>query len=108
MKVFKYELKVVDPNAQGRIRVDMPSSAQILSTAFIGNELFVWALVNPGSPAEPRYLRVVPTGHPTPNEEAENLAFIGTVLLALDPVHEGFFTTPGGSLVFHVFEDAEL
>lgn len=109
MKVFKYEVKAGTQNGQGSARIDMPRNAKILSTAFIDDDLFVWALVNPSATAEPRYIRVSPTGHPIPNEVVPKLAFIGTALMPLNPVVStavaGLPARPAHTLVFHVFED---
>ena len=83
--VWKFEVPVAD-----EVSVPLPTGAKLLSVAFQGNALCLWALVDPEKKVrEPRYLRIAGTGHPI--EDVDPLAFIGTA-------HH-----PHG-LVFHVFE----
>lgn len=83
MKIWKYELKLVDRQA-----VSMPIGATILSVANQRGNLCLWAKVNPrhNHPTN-RIIQIVETGNPIPNEE---MTFIGTVVI--DP------------FVWHVFE----
>jgi hypothetical protein len=66
---------------------EMPEGAEILSVAFQGGDLCMWARVDPEAILVKRSFTVYGTGH---DIEYDNLRFYGTV-----------FT---GSLVFHVFE----
>jgi hypothetical protein len=69
--------------------VEMPIGATVLSTAFQGDDLRLWAIVNEDAEGrEKRRFAVHGTGHTLPDDPG---AFIGTAL------------HPGG-LVFHVFE----
>ncbi len=87
-RIWKFEL-LAD---QRTTTVDMPRNAEVLSTAFQGQALFVWALVRPAAPVEERTFAVYGTGHDVPEDEAAE--FIGTAHL-----NDG-----GSPLVFHVFD----
>lgn len=82
--VWKFQIPVDDHPV-----MNLPVGASILSVAFQGEDLVLWALVDPDADKEPRRLRVAGTGHAI---EESDLRFIGTA------VH----TRTG--LVFHVFE----
>ncbi len=85
-RIFKYPLPISDINI-----IQMPKGAKILTAQMQDEEPFIWALVEPGEPDEPRAFRVIGTGH----EIYETLvAYIST------------FQMDGGRLVFHVFEVA--
>jgi hypothetical protein len=85
MTIWKFPLTTTDEQV-----VQMPRNAVILSAQVQGQDICLWAMVNPESPKEGRHIRIVGTGHPFP--EGRYCKFIGTVQLE------------GGSLVFHVFE----
>lgn len=68
--------------------VKMPSHARVLSAAFQGDTLQVWAVVVPSNTVQNRRFFVAATGQPS--EETVG-AFVGTVF------------SPHG-LVFHVFD----
>lgn len=80
--ICKYVLKP-------EIELEMPIGAQVLSIREQGEEICLWALVNPDAPKEKRRFVSFGTGHDVP---AVALQFHGTAHLR------------GGSLVFHVFE----
>lgn len=82
MVVFKYSIK---PNCP---KVQIPKKAEVLSVGFQGNELFLWAKVNPDLGDETRYFHGFLTG--------EELPLVGLVF-------HGTAHTDSG-LVFHVFE----
>ena len=67
----------------------LPEGAKVLSVGVQGNDLVLWALVNPKAKSvEALNLKVIPTGDMIPDGEV--LDFIGTVHFP-------------GPLVFHVF-----
>lgn len=69
--------------------VEMPQGAEILTVAFQGDNLVLWAKVDTDSPLRQRTFAVYGTGHPIPQKAME---YIGTAHL----VSLGFY--------FHVFE----
>ena len=82
-RVYKYTLY---PDG----KIEMPLGAEILSTAFQGEELQIWAVVDMEEERkEDRYFHVFGTGHDI-NIAPESMVFVGTVFL--------------NNLVFHVFE----
>ena len=66
----------------------MTKDATILSVGEQNNVIYLWALINPGSPMTSREFEVVPTGQV---RDFTNLTFIGTCHMQ-------------SGLVFHVFE----
>jgi len=74
--------------------IEMPINAEILSAGVQGEEIYIWAIVEPGSPTETRRFQTYGTGHQI-DIDPDYLWFIGTVFL-------GSLVFP---LVFHVFED---
>ena len=80
-QVWKYEIPVDDSG------VSIPADSKILSVAFQGEKIFLWALVDIDKPDVKRQIITRGTGH---NIALSNVEFIGTA----------FFK----SLVFHVFE----
>lgn len=80
--IWKY---VLQPN----IDIEMPVGAQILSVREQGNDICMWALVNPDAHKEKRIFMVFGTGHDVPPVQ---MKFLGTAHLQSD------------GLVFHVFE----
>ena len=84
-KIFKYKLRLVDEQA-----ISMPSGAQVISVQFQGDELYLWAIVNPSNIGELRCFEIYGTGEPFPSigmSERKHLA-----------------TVQGGRFVWHVFE----
>lgn len=71
----------------------MPKGAMILSAAFQGHDLQVWAIVDPAAHKCERDIQVVATGQSLPEGKA---VFIDTVHL----LSEG--------LVFHIFDCGEV
>ncbi len=69
--------------------VSMPVGAEVLHAAGQGDEVCIWALVDPTAPKERRRFDVYGTGHPMPADPGR---YVGTAHLS-------------GPLVFHVFED---
>ncbi len=82
--IYKY---TVQPSGEA---ITLPVDAEILSAAFQGKELQLWALVDPARIEETKMIEVFGTGHPIKEEFGFKRKFIDTV-----------FTGP---FVFHVFE----
>ena len=88
-RIFKYPLPVKD-----LVFLDLPGGAKVLSVAEQANEIVLYALVDDEmQSAERQAFRIVGTGHPC--EDVPPMTFLGTVKLY------------GGTLMFHVFHDAE-
>lgn len=85
-QIWKYLLMA------GRHTVKMPKGAEILTTQSIGDDAFVWAMVNPLNELEDRHFETFGTGHIIPCNMGVDRKYIGT------------FQMDGGALVFHVFE----
>ncbi len=86
MEVWKFQ---VSPNPY----VQMPKGADTLSVGIQGQDIMVWARVNPNSIMITRRLPVYGTGHVIDPLDHE-LPLIGTVFM--------------GPLVFHVFDGGEV
>lgn len=69
--------------------VQMPVGAEVLHADCQGNQVFVWALVDPDAEMETRRFGVFGTGHPVP----EDARHIGTCI------------ERNWGLVWHVFEE---
>jgi len=80
--IWKFKL---DPECT----IDMPKGAQVLSVREQGEDICLWALVDPHAEKEQRRFVGFGTGHDVPGYP---MNFIGTAHLH------------GGSLVFHIFE----
>ena len=74
-----------------RSDVEMPSGASILDVREQGDDVCLWALVDPSEPIETRKFSVYGTGHTLPPNAG---TYVGTAHLG------------AGVFVFHVFEDA--
>ena len=83
--IWKFPLTVHD-----EVRIAMPDGANILTVATVGEDPFLWALVDVSAPKVGRHFAIRGTGHPV----GEVGDYIGTFMLA------------AGALVFHVFEAA--
>lgn len=81
--IWKFELR------PAITKIEMPEGAQVLTAQMQGNQLCLWALVDPGAKKETRTFEVFGTGHPI-NEG--NIMYITT------------FQMSGGAFIFHVFE----
>ena len=73
-----------------RIPIEIKKDARILHCDILGNEIFIWALVNPENKNVKRYIVVFGTGHSV-NDGFDN--YIGTV--------------SDGVFVFHLFDYGE-
>lgn len=82
-RVYKY---VINPLVDGV--VNLPEDAEVLHTAFQGDALCLWAMVDTEAKPIARKFRVFGTGHDIPLDE--DIVYIGTA-----------FT---GYFVFHIFE----
>lgn len=88
MRIFKYQI-VPEPGATAA-DVEMPHGARLLSVGAQGDDMVVWAIVDPQAKAVVRRFAVYPTG--LTEVPAHPGRFLGTVMFE------------GGRLVFHVFE----
>ena len=86
MKIFKYELSVID-----RQHISLPYGAKVLSLQVQRNKPYIWVLVNPHSTFFTKHTFItVGTGHEALIDDTE---FLGTYQLS------------EGALVFHVFKE---
>lgn len=84
--IWKFPLAVTDFQ-----KVDMPLGAKVLAVQPQGDQVCLWALVDPAAENDRRGFWIHGTGHPIEHEKHLG-AYIGT------------FQLRGGALVFHVFE----
>jgi hypothetical protein len=82
--IWKFPIATVDQQS-----LPIPAGAEMLCVQVQHGEPCIWALVNPDAPKRRRAVRVVGTGHPCDDVNAQN--YVGTYQL-----HDG-------RLVFHVF-----
>lgn len=83
---------LIDPRALDRHSItvlEMPAGAVMLTVDTQGDDISLWALVDPDRPKVARRIAVHGTGHPIPGDPGP---YIGT------------FQLMGGALVFHVFD----
>lgn len=73
-----------------KTELEMPKAAEILTVGIQGDDIVMWAKVNPEAPLETRTFLGFGTGHDLPDQIP--LKYVGTTL----------FT--GHNLVFHIFE----
>jgi hypothetical protein len=73
--------------------LDMPRAAQLLSAGAQGDDVVVWAAVDPNAERVQRVVTAVPTGHRLPPIVTGG-GFVGTVQM-------------DDGLVFHVFDGGE-
>ena len=83
--IFKYKLGTTDHQD-----IEFPKGAELISAQAIGEDLFVWAKVDPEQHMEKREIRVIGTGHQVYDDE--KLRHLGTTQMF------------GGTLIWHVFE----
>lgn len=81
--IYKYKLQ------PGRTVLDMPDGAKVLTVQTQGDDVCLWALVEPNKPTTRRFFDVYGTGHQMP---ADPGAYVAT------------FQMGGSALVWHVFE----
>ena len=85
--IWKFSIAVTDDQ-----EVEMPEGARIVTVQAQKGSLYLWAIVEPSAPMKKRRIKVVGTGHP--KDALSNLVYIGSAQMA------------GGTLVWHVFEEA--
>lgn len=83
--VYKY---ILEPDDE--VRISMPAFAEVLTVGAQGENICVWALVDPKIPSLKKTFRIAGTGHPITDDE--KWRFLGTVFLYSE------------TLVFHIFE----
>ena len=71
--IYKYTIEVTDDQ-----KIEMPKGAQILTVQVQGNEVCLWALVDPDLKKELRHIEVFGTGHNVSDDER---TYIGTFQL---------------------------
>lgn len=81
--IWKYSL------APGRTVHDMPADAKVLTVQMQGDEVCLWALVEPHLPMRRRFFDVYGTGHGMPADPGD---YVATIQME------------GGALVWHVFD----
>lgn len=72
--------------------VEMPRGAKLLHFDAQGDELFLWALVDPESATRYRTFFIVGTGHTLPEQNIHISEHVGSCLMR------------NGALVWHLFE----
>ena len=82
-RIFKYPLVIDDKQY-----VEMPKDPEILSAQFQGDQLCVWAMVEPDNAPRRVQFRIYGTGHPLPDD-------FGTYVATVQQ--------PGKALVWHLF-----
>lgn len=91
--IWKFE--IVPPVVGEISKVDLPRGAKVISTACIGDQIFLWVKFHVDMKDKefvPHYFEIFGTGHEIHNDMGINRKFIGTVLMH------------GGGLVWHIFE----
>lgn len=90
--IWKYPVPIVDTFA-----LEMPKGAEVLTVQVQGGDAQMWALLDPDRPKVERCFRLLGTGHPLGVGEVSDRfgRYVGTFQIA------------GGSLVWHLFEEAE-
>jgi hypothetical protein len=84
-RIWKYDLQITDMQ-----QVEMPKGAELLSVANQDGALRLWAKVDADKERESRYIEVIGTGNPIPQDMGVDRRFIGTAMLS--------------PFVWHVFE----
>lgn len=83
--IFKYIL-----GTTGNQDIEFPKGAELISAQAIGEDLFIWAKVDPEQHMEKREIRVIGTGHQVYDDE--KLRHLGTTQMF------------DGTLIWHIFE----
>jgi hypothetical protein len=83
MKIWKYELRIIDTQ-----KIKMPSGAKPLTVQWQFDKLCIWMLVDENNVTEDRVIAIYDTGHPLPFTVGN---YVGT------------FQLQDSGLVFHVF-----
>ena len=69
-RIYKYKLNIVDNNPNEsfmRAEVELPQDTVILKYGCQGNDIFLWAEVDPSSPTEKLNFAIFPTSGEVPN-----------------------------------------
>jgi hypothetical protein len=82
--IYKYDFPFGD-----NIHFKMPEGAQVLTVQYQGDELKLWALVNPENESKDYYFEIFETGHP--------------VKVGMFTVREYITTVQKNDLVWHIF-----
>jgi hypothetical protein len=91
--IWKFQLRVWSiwrsDCRQFEQEIAVPTAARFLSAQIQGDQLCLWALVNPKAPLQLKRIVILGTGHPVPTEQ---MRFIDTVQME------------NGALIWHIFE----
>lgn len=82
--IWKFPLEITDLQ-----EISLPHRAEVLCIKAQGNNLCLWALVDPSHAVAPVRVRICGTGHPAPSDDS-TFEYVDTVIM------------PNG-LVWHVF-----
>jgi hypothetical protein len=85
--IWKFKIRY-----KGIQEINMPKEAEILSVGNQKDNVELWAMVNPDSEMEARFIEAFNTGEPIPCDMGVERKFIGTVIL------------DNGTTVVHIFE----
>ena len=88
MKIFKYELEIMDFQ-----EIRLPRGAKILHIGGQHYRLFIWAMVDEDAETHPRWFEIIGTGHRMPERKEYDRKFLATTILP--------------PFVWHVFELTE-
>jgi hypothetical protein len=83
-RIWKFPLRLVDEQ-----HIEIPMKPEFLSVQYQGNQLVLWAMVEPENAKRLHRILILGTGNPMPDDFGY---YIGTV------------QQPGVPLVWHVFE----
>jgi hypothetical protein len=70
-QIWKYQLKM-----EAMQFIQMPMNATILACQLLGDDITIWAQVNPNADSEQRKFEIVVTGHPMPSLKRKHIATI--------------------------------
>jgi len=87
--IWKFE---VIGDIYGKLKLNMPKEAEILSVQIQNERPQIWALVNDEAEIEERFFEIFGTGHNITGDMGVERKYIGT------------FQLYNGTLVFHLFE----
>lgn len=101
-KIVKYLLK---PNGEQKIEIEMPLPAVVLSVHVQGDEIYLWAVVDPEKASKTVIFYVFVTGEDIKVDEEAVGPFIGTVHMYNGAIilhvfaNKGACTKAGGALI---------
>lgn len=90
--VWKYSLDITDVQT-----IEMPEDVEILSVQMQKDTLCMWVFIDPAKDLILKTFYIIGTGHLIDNN----------AITDIEKQYIGTFQTGSGSLVFHVFEEAQ-